>query len=82
MLAIEQFNNLLDALSLEPVREHNQKIMDNVSQIQPHVFQIQPLPKFEEPFVDSSLPVFNSKKHKETCDKNRANRKKKNRSKK
>jgi choline dehydrogenase-like flavoprotein len=45
----------------------------------PYPFLITRLPEIPEPYIDTTKPYFNYKKHKQTCDKKRKARKKKKR---
>jgi siroheme synthase (precorrin-2 oxidase/ferrochelatase) len=46
---------------------------------EPEPFLITKLPDMPEPWIDPKEPIFNYKKHKQTCDKKRKARKKKKR---
>jgi len=52
-------------------------IIDNVPENQILNYSIIRMPIFPEPFIDPNAPVFNYRKHKQTCEKNKKARKKK-----
>lgn len=59
-------------------RGHNVCVIDNyIKEPEPETFLIRNLPEFKEPFLLNKEPVFNYKKHIETCNKKRKDRKNK-----